>query len=317
MYISRKFAPDLGLVRCSIPEDDAPAWAAGTSYPLNARVVRDHRIYQSAIPDNRGLDPLAEDQSVVAARWVFDRYTNAFACFDGVLNNATVASEDPGAEVPWLDPAFGIDPASTPVILDLPGLSGIDTLILFGVSASRVRLICLDLNEKVLLDRESGLSGRQVGNWWGWFFDAFSAYSDKFIALDIPGPTRRIVLALQGAQVRLGEIFLGASFAIGAAQVGSTEGRSISGSRYSFNDYGSLTLAKGPTRVEMDYRVVASKALWDQVKPELDRNSGSLVAAIGSTTRASSVQFGILGPVKWGEDLPDEYEYSFTITGVA
>ena len=317
MFISRKFAPDLGHVRCSIPEEDAPAWAAGVTYPLNARVVRDHRIYQSAIPDNLGLDPLVEDQSVVAARWVFDRYTNAFACFDGVLSNATVAFEEPDAEVPWLDPSFGIDPASAPIILDMPGLSGVDTLILFGVRASSARLICIAVRQGQAVARTSNISGRQVGNWWEWFFGPFSAYSDKFIALDIPGPTRRILIALQGGQVRLGEIFLGTSFPIGAAQVGSTEGRSISGSRYSFNDYGSLTLAKGPTRVEMDYRVVASKALWDQIKPELDRNSGSLVAAIGSTTRASSVQFGILGPVKWGEDLPDEYEYSFTITGVA
>ncbi|RII38985.1 hypothetical protein DL237_09920 [Pseudooceanicola sediminis] len=317
MFISRKFAPDLGQVRCSIPEEDAPAWAAGVTYPLNARVVRDHRIYQSAIPDNLGLDPLVEDQSVVAARWVFDRYTNAFACFDGVLSNATVAFEEPDAEVPWLDPSFGIDPASAPIILDMPGLSGVDTLILFGVRASSARLICLDINDKVLLDRDTNLSGRQVRDWWAWFSTPFGAYSDKLVVLDIPGTTRRVIVALRGSRVSLGELFLGASLSIGAAQVGSTEGRSISGSRYSFNDYGSLTLAKGPTRVEMDYRVVASKALWDQIKPELDRNSGSLVAAIGSPTRASSVQFGILGPVKWGEDLPDEYEYSFTITGVA
>lgn len=317
MFIAREFSPDLDQVRSSLVEDDAPAWDAGANYPLNARVVRGHRIYQSAIEDNLGLDPLLEDQSVLAARWVFDSFTNAFACFDGVLSNATLAVEDPGAVVPWLDPGLGIDPTSAPVIVEVGGLQGVDTLILFGVVASSARLICFDVAGGVLLDEETNLSGRQVTNWWEWFFEPFTGFSDKLVNLNLPGTTRRVLIALSGSAVTLGEVFLGDRFYVGKGMVQHTVGRSISGSRYSFNDYGALTLARGPTRIEMDYAVVASTALWGQVKPQLDRLSGTLVASIGAELRPSSIHFGILGPVQWVEDLPDEYEYTFTIMGVS
>ncbi|MGI3166007.1 hypothetical protein [Pseudooceanicola sp. 200-1SW] len=317
MFIAREFSPDLDQVRSSLAEDDAPAWDAGTNYPLNARVVRGHRIYQSAIEDNLGLDPLLEDQSVLAARWVFDSFTNAFACFDGVLSNATLAVEDPGAVVPWLDPGLGIDPTSAPVIVEVGGLQGVDTLILFGVVASSARLICFDVAGAVLLDEETNLSGRQVTNWWEWFFKPFTGVYDKMVNLNLPGTTRRVLIALSGSAVTLGEVFLGDRLYVGKGMVQHTVGRSISGSRYSFNDYGALTLARGPTRIEMDYAVVASAALWGQVKPQLDRLSGTLVASIGAELRPSSIHFGILGPVQWVEELPDEYEYTFTIMGVS
>lgn len=317
MHVAREFSVILDQVQTSLAEDDEEVWDPDTTYALNARVIRGHRIYQSAIADNLGNDPLLEDQSVVSAQWVFDCYTNAFACFDGILSNPTVAYEDPEATADWLDPALGVDPAGAPIIVDMAGISGVDTLILFNVVASTARIVCFDVADTVILDEESSLSGRQVANWWDWFFEAFDGYSDKLVKLNIPGPTRRILVVLTGGAVQLGEIFVGDRLFIGDGQVGATEGRSISSSRYTFNDYGTLTLATGPTRVEMDYSVVASKALWDQVKPQLDRLSGTLVASIGATLRPSSIQFGILGPVKWAEDLPDEYEYSFTVMGVS
>lgn len=317
MYIVREYAPGLDQVITSLPEDEAPTWDAGTRYGLNDRVIRDHRIYQSVIADNLGVDPVGEDQSLVSARWIFDRFTNAYAGFDGVLSNPTAAVEDPAATADWLDPDLGIDARVNPVILDIRDVGDVDTLILFGVSAMAARVICFDIAGNLLLDRETNMSGRQVEDWWAWFFEPFAGASDKLVHLDIPGTTRRIVIALRGAAVELGEVVLGERIYIGDAQVGATAGRSISGSRYSFNDYGTLTLAKGPTRVEMDYQVVAKTAIWTQTKPLLDRLSGALVASVGALSRPSSVHYGILGPVRWAEDLPDEYEYSFTIMGVS
>ncbi|MBR9765339.1 MAG: hypothetical protein GYB53_17925 [Rhodobacteraceae bacterium] len=219
--------------------------------------------------------------------------------------------------VPWLDPGLGIDPATAPVILDIAGISGVDTMILFGVVATSARVICYDVADAVLRDTETNLSGRQVSDWWEWFTEPFEGFQDKLVDLSVPGTTARILIALSGAEVRLGEVFLGDQLFVGKGMAQQTEGRSISGSRYSFNDYGTLTLARGPTRVEMDYAVVASEPLWRQVKPQLDRLSGSLVATIGAERRPSSIHFGVLGPVRWLEDLPDEYEYTFTIMGIA
>lgn len=317
MHVAREFSPDLDQVQSSLAEDEEATWDAGTTYALNDRVIRGHRIFQSVIADNLGIDPALEDQSALAARWVFDRFTNAFSAFDGILSNPTVAQEDPGAVVPWLDPGLGIDPTSTPVILDIGGISVVDTLILFGVVASSARVICYDIADAVLRDTTTNMSGRQVADWWDWFSEPFEGFQDKLVDLSVPGTTARILIALSGAEVSLGEVFLGDQLYVGKGMAQQTEGRSVGGTRYSFNDYGSLTLAKGPTRVEMDYAVVASDALWKQIKPQLDRLSGSLVATIGAERRPSSIHFGVLGPVRWLEDLPDEYEYTFTVMGIS
>ncbi|MBT2242691.1 hypothetical protein JQK15_03995 [Sphingobium sp. BHU LFT2] len=74
----------------TVVEDDYPAWAAGTAYPLGARVLlgNTHRIYESAIDDNLGNDPVSSGQ------WLDIAPTNRWAMFDQALGSLTEADDD-------------------------------------------------------------------------------------------------------------------------------------------------------------------------------------------------------------------------------
>ncbi len=70
----------------SVPEDDAPAWAAGVTYAQGARVLVAHRVYESLIPGNVGNDPAA------SGKWVDTGPANRWRMFDEALGTATSAA---------------------------------------------------------------------------------------------------------------------------------------------------------------------------------------------------------------------------------
>ncbi|MFD1950279.1 hypothetical protein ACFSGX_05800 [Sphingomonas arantia] len=88
---------DAVLTVSSVPETDAPAWDAETTYPIGARVIRGstHRIYESLAAGNLGNDP-----ATPAGRWLDLGPTNRWAMFDQALGTMTTAN---GAIVVTLD----------------------------------------------------------------------------------------------------------------------------------------------------------------------------------------------------------------------
>lgn len=77
---------DAVLSASSVPENDAQAWAAGGSYPVGAKVVRAHRIFESLAPANRS-DPAAS-----TGAWLDTGPTNRWAAFDQALGTSTTAN---------------------------------------------------------------------------------------------------------------------------------------------------------------------------------------------------------------------------------
>ena len=141
------------LVSSSVAENDAPAWAAATSYAKGARVisVATHRIYENLVAGNKGNDPTA-----AGGTWLDVGPTNRWAMFDDALGTSTsstasiVVRVDAGAvnAVALLDvqgatvrvQATGYDrtqPVSEGAItfLDLPGSPGVITVTIAGAGA--------------------------------------------------------------------------------------------------------------------------------------------------------------------------------------
>lgn len=73
------------LVSSNVAENDYPAWAAGTTYALGARVIKTatHRIYESAAAGNVGNDPAA------SPLWIDIGPTKRWAMFDQALGTLT------------------------------------------------------------------------------------------------------------------------------------------------------------------------------------------------------------------------------------
>jgi len=139
------------LVASTVPENDYPEWAAGTTYPLGARVIKaaTHRIYESGAIGNVGNDPAG-----TSGKWQDIGPTNRWAMFDQALGSTTEApgqitvSVAPGAAnaVALLDVkaatvrvvTTGYDRTLVPnasgtvTFLDLPGTDGQITAVITG-----------------------------------------------------------------------------------------------------------------------------------------------------------------------------------------
>jgi hypothetical protein len=106
---------DAQMVSSNVTEADYPAWSAGVTYVVGARVIKvaTHRIYESAADDNLGNDPAA------SPLWFDIGPTNRWAMFDQALGTATSR-------------------ASSIVVVLAPGT--VDAVALIDVVASNVRV---------------------------------------------------------------------------------------------------------------------------------------------------------------------------------
>lgn len=342
MYVVPFAAIALSDITTTVPEDDAPAWDVATTYALGDRVVRDHRLFQSTIEDNLGNDPALEDQALVSARWLEVRYTNAYTCFDGVLANKTVAEREDAESVmaaysvagvpplvvmdfvadqyavadwaPYLE--IGLNPAAAPLITEITGLSNVDAVMLFGVSAFRVEVVALDGAGQVLERREQSMAARQVSGYYEWFTTSPEAVSDRLVFPELPAATARLIVALEGASVILGEIAIGRSIYVGRMLAEKTSGRVVTASRYEVNEFGVTKLTKRPSRIEMTYGVYTSSEGWAGILPRLLDLTGGLVGVYSEAGQPSLINMGVMSEPIWGEDDPDGYFYSFNIKGM-
>lgn len=80
---------DANLVSSTATEDDAPLWNAGTTYVKGNRVISTttHRVYQSAVNDNIGINP---DGDTAGVAWLIVGATRKWRAFDASVGEKTV-----------------------------------------------------------------------------------------------------------------------------------------------------------------------------------------------------------------------------------
>ena len=283
-------------IAVNVAENEAPLWADEAIFGVGAEVIRHHKVFVSTIADNQGNDPLLEDQTLTSVRWLFKSFTGAHAFRDGVLSNKTEKA--------------------TTLRIDFDNLDSFDAVVLFGLVGSELLVRGYSADGEQLLRRKVTLSGRIVAGWHDWLNKDFGSYSSKIIVGDMPASVSMLRVEVRGANVAVGEIVLGDLVDLGVTQVDGTSGQSVPMSTVDFNRYGVLKLVKRPTRTEMTYRVFASGQKFDAVKPILDDLQGQVVAAIGSAERPSTINLGVLGSLKWSEDMHDGHFFSLILRGV-
>lgn len=279
-----------------VVEDDAPVWASGTTYGLGDEVLREHKVYVSTIAGNTGVDPLLENQNLTSARWLFKQYSNAFRFIDGTIGNRTVSGST--------------------VQIDVTNVSGVEAVLIVGVKATSVHVQGFDATMANVYDRFVSLSGRDVYTFYEWFTEPIGEVQTKVSLVDVPSSVEDLTLTFAGAAIEIGELLVGTILNAGTCLLGPTQGQVKSYSRVEFNQYGELVRVKGPTRNIMDYAVHIPRIAFSTVKGQLDELAGDIVGAIGSASRQSTVQVGVLGAISWPEDLPDDYIFKFRLDGV-
>lgn len=314
MWLVPMMPIDLDAVTTNVPLDDAPLWASGTTYAIGARVLRGAVVYQSTIASNLGNDPALEDQESDAARWLEVEFANAYAPFDGVLyNRSEVAIGNP------VDPALvalGV-PSTAAQVLDVPGVNSARAVVLFGVDAVRVQITALSASGVKLFQETRSATGRLVANYWDYFKSPLEGWIATHVWRGLPAGTARVIIALEGQTVRLGEVVIGEDLYLGSVLVDGTAGGYVTASRYEFNDFGRLKFAQRPSRRRFEYAAHIPRAHFDKVERLIMENIGVLVACVGSEDRQTTINFGIMTAPEWLEDDPDSYTFKFTIEGVS
>jgi hypothetical protein len=214
------------LVASDVAEADYPAWSAGTTYALGARVIVPglHRVYESAQNGNTGNAP-----QTAVAHWTDRGATNRWRAFDDSVSTRTQQTTSI---------SYRIRPGQA--------VQSVAALNLVGASSIRIRVV--DPVFGVIYDTTRSLAGHMLEvSWWEWFFGA-RTNPKQSIHTDLPGsPTSDILIDLQGTdELAVGVIALGQvrTFSLGT-KAGARLGF-LDFSRKERNEYGDTILVERP-----------------------------------------------------------------------
>lgn len=223
------------LVSSNVPEDDHPAWAAGTSYANAARVIRSHKIYESVQGSNSGHDPATDAAN---EWWVEISATNRWRAFDLGLSL----------------PVTNADSIRYEVMLGRTT----DAIAVFGMNAASLRVTVTDPIDGIIHDETHDLIETvSVHDAWTYCFGEIDSSPDMILR-NLPlwaGVSIAIEVSAPGGTASLGEILIGQDHRIGRTMVDT----SIGLQDYSLKERdpfgGAVVIERGFTRT-VDFRFV-------------------------------------------------------------
>lgn len=262
------------FVSSTLPENDYPVWAAGTSYALAARVIRveTHSIYESLEAANTGNTP-----ETSPTKWRRVSATNRWAMFDlRNLSRQSVADE-------------------TLTVALKPGI--INSVSLINLSASEVQISLTDPDYGVLFDETYSLRDTTgVTSWWAFFFQRKS-FRDSLFVPNIPtslNGTLQITLNWSaGIQVGLGALLVGRlhdyAYAVHAGATVSIEDYS----RREINQWGDLELTERNWARRAAWEVLVENKYLDDMQRVVASLRGTPALFVGSDKFDSTLVYGL------------------------
>jgi hypothetical protein len=174
-------------------------WAIGTTYALDAKVLRNYRIYQCIQGPSTGNTP-----ETSPLYWTDIGPTNKWAMFDNQISTGTTAA------------------TTLTVVLD-PGY--INSIALVGVEGSSVTVTALDEpSGATVYSKTVNLDNAIITDWYQYFFEPFSLFGDVVLT-DIPTYSAlRLTVVITGATIEVGNISVGTMYFLGKTDYGATAG---------------------------------------------------------------------------------------------
>ena len=150
------------LLSSSVPENDAPAWSAGTAYQIGDSVIHEHNIYK-AVAASTGRQPDQTCEGTDAA-WRFMGPTNRYAMLDQYVSTQTVAAED--------------------VMTFATTFNRCTAFALLGFKATSIRAVVKDGDGLVMYDRTVNTL-KDVDGYWNYYFRPLERIVDQAVT-EIP-----------------------------------------------------------------------------------------------------------------------------------
>lgn len=206
-----------------VPENDAPAWAAGT-YKNGDKVISNHHVFES-LADSNTADPAKDDPAV--PKWLDRGATNRWRMFDKSAGQVVASGTGKVQRRVSQIGVFTANPETIDITIT-PG-SVVTGLALFGLVGYQVTITVNDPVDGVVYGPEViSLVDPSAGDMWEWLFTPVDRI-DNLVLTDLPaygtasihilieagtGGTAQCEAAVVGEVVDLGESIIGASFGI-------------------------------------------------------------------------------------------------------
>ncbi len=289
------------LTSSNVPETDYPAWVSGTTYALNARVIRTstHKVYQRAVA-GAGTTPPETD----TVNWVEIGATNRWAMFDGKVGTVTSQAD------------------SLTVTLQ-PGR--LNSLALLNIDASTVTVSLVVESVEVyaaLIDLDSGV---KVGNWYDYFYEPIYTQDTLTLTdlvdaalLDVPAystGTLTVTLTRTGGTVSCGLMVVGLVYTIGTTAIGASVSiRDFS--RKDVDDFGNYTIVQRGYSKKISTRVFVDREKSDEVVKNMSRYRATNMVWLGSSDIGSLIAYGFASDWRLAFQNIRFSEFSLEIEGM-
>ena len=245
--IKSQAVTDTTLTATDVPENDYAAWASGTTYAADDRVIvttpNIHTIYESAQSANTGNDPTTDD----GTWWTVVSSTNRWKMFNDVIQEQTVQTD-------------GID-------VTLEQAQVVTALSAINVDCESIDVIMTDPVEGEIFNQNYPMiSYSGITNWYDYFFLAIERKSELVVIGLPPYANADINVVFNGSgDVKVGALVLGTALNIGDSQYGASFGI-IDYSTKEVDSQGRTTITEGTYSDEADIDVVIETGRFAQVK---------------------------------------------------
>lgn len=286
---------DAMLTSSTAPENDHPAWNAGTAYVTGNRVIltATHRRYE-ALAASTGVNP-----STDPTKWLDLGPTNRWAMFDARVGTATTRTAS-------LQAVLAPGAVDAVALIDTDAESATVTLTVDGVT-------------NFASTQSFNLGGNAIDNWFSWFFEPIGRKS-TLLFLDVPVYANGVVSVTitrdnPADTVSAGTLLVGRQFSIGETEHGADIGI-IDYSRKEADQFGVISVVERAFAKRMTARVVMPTDAVDDVHRNLAALRATPVLWIGSETFESLTVYGFYKEFSIDLAYPTVSYCSLTIEGL-
>lgn len=282
------------LLSSNVPEDDYPAWTAGT-YSQGDRRMLDHRIYEV----------LAE--------------TTADAPLDG-LKKSPPTWLDLGANNRWRmfdDKVSSLTEQAGSIAVELQPGAVINSLALFNLRGREAVVTLTDPVDGVVYQRTVELIDAGVTNWYDWFFAPIPRQTD-FVLLDLPAyGTATLSVTIDNADgiAAAGHMVMGRQAEIGVALYGTGVGV-IDYSRKTTDEFGNTFVLQRSYSKRAEFDVVIDTEHVGYVQRLLAGIRAQPVVWIGEQSYEATVLFGYYRDFSISISGPSVSDATITVEGL-
>jgi len=298
MFIGTIKPLDLANVTSSLPEPEAPAYNAATSYDIADEVIYDHAVYGCLVAATVNKRPdLFSNRLQTPQYWQIKGPTNAFAAVDGVLATPTVNASG--------DIVF--------TITNFANISGVGIFDAFGTTATAEFCNSSD----TLIDTQVvNLVGFNLNSYYEWLFTQPTSGNTNYVFRNFPVNSVKVVLTIAGGSTELGEVsIIETGYNIGSALYGSTI-RVASRSIYEDDEFGVPRYVKRQSRINATFEVFGERSFIETLWGRLRKLSGDRTVYEAEEGRTVTTGLGIVRDISVPINLQGGYMFSIEFEGL-